>query len=1384
MVAASITTRSGEEWWWPVSSLTQRKQLIRFGLSTLAETNGHYDFERICLGLARHRITSNLVPATGPVSGGGDQGRDGESHWTNLPNELPATSSSSLFVTMASTEKVVLACTIQKTSVPGKMRRDLASICGQGDAVQRVVYFTVAAVAVNKRHELQDEARQKYGVALDIWDAAAIAQHLSDPDLYYLAVEFLHLPADQTPVPAQPRSWLMPVPDTCSAIAREGLLDAIVRALQADATPVVLTGLEGAGGFGKTTLAALACRDQRVIARFPDGVLWKSLGRQVIGANIATAVNDLVEYLTGQRPTYSDPQLAGSHLAGVIGERRCLLVLDDVWNADQLAPFLIGAPSCMRLVTTRIAAVVPAEATCIRVDALTSEQAEAVLGRGLEADRATLAGLVVRTGRWPVLCGLVNGTLRRRAARGGGIAEAIRWAEAMLDTGGPAALDTTDSTARGMAIGTTMEASLTMMAETDPGAVGRYRELGVFPTDTDIPLDTLVCYWQRTGGIDRHDAERLCHTYAEANLIEEFQLDPPAIRLHDVIADYLRHDARPRATALNRALLDSYRTDLPDEDDLPTTWWRLPATEPYLWRHLALHLRDAGRVDELTALLRDLRWASVKTHRLGPASVEADTALLPGDAHARALGQLLRGTSHLYQPGDPITMSITTFAAYAAGDPLLRDAATRLIDRLTTPHLRPTAPPLPDQPHPAVNRILTGHVVGPGALAVAPDGSWLASTGYADPVRVWNPAEGTQMFSLPGPEEGAWTLAVATDGSWLASGGGDGVVRVWNMPEGTERAVLAGHTKTIWALAVAPDGSWLASGGDDDTVRIWDMPDGTPRVVLPGCTFRVAALAVAPDGSWLAVASSTDRRWVTAWVWRLADGARLNLGVTGTYASKATALAVAPDGSWLASATFEQVHLWNPIDGKLLYVLKGHSRWVSALAVAPDGSWLASAGEDGIVRLWNPVTGGELGQLTGHTGHVTALAVAPDGSWLASACGDGWSDDDSIVRVWNIADRTTRAVLTGHSDDVRTLTVAPDGSWLASGGNDHTVRLWNTASSRDPAGVAGHTGRVSALAMAPDGTWVATAGHEGTVRLWNTTDATERAVLRGHTGYISSLVVAPDGSWLASAGHDGSVRLWNTVDATARAVLKQGTKSEFGGATDFVSDLVVAPDGSWLAAAVYENTLWVWDTETGNALLGPLRSGTPVSRLAVAGDGSWLAGAGDGGVIRFWHTANGNELGTFPSQALRVLALASAPDGSWLAIAGGSYAAEVWNVVDGTQHSLHGHTDEVLKLAVAPDGSWLTTVGRDHTARVWNVADGTQQAVVHHAGTTLDVAPDGSWLTTVGWGGAVRIFDPYGHVWASIRLGSQVSRCVINPARPQLVVAGSRHVYFLNIHKD
>ena len=231
--------------------------LIRFALDTLGERNAHHEFERLCLDVARRTLVSNLVPATGPVSSGGDQGRDAESFWTDLAG---APSPVSAFARLASGDKVVLACTIQKMGVPSKIRRDMASICGQGSTVQRVLYFTVASVPVGTQNKLKDEGREAHGVELEIFDAVALTQFLTEPDLYFLAERYLGLPQLPGTSDASIGDLSVAVPEDSvehRIRGRESLLAALEERVAHAGGRLVLCGV---GGSGKSTVALALAR--------------------------------------------------------------------------------------------------------------------------------------------------------------------------------------------------------------------------------------------------------------------------------------------------------------------------------------------------------------------------------------------------------------------------------------------------------------------------------------------------------------------------------------------------------------------------------------------------------------------------------------------------------------------------------------------------------------------------------------------------------------------------------------------------------------------------------------------------------------------------------------------------------------------------------------------------------------------------------------------------------------------------------------------------------------------------------------------------------------------------------------------------------------------
>jgi hypothetical protein len=173
----------------------------------------------------------------------------------------------------------------------------------------------------------------------------------------------------------------------------------------------ITTGLYGAGGFGKTTLAQMVSADRRVRRRFAGQVYLVTVGRDVRGAAaVAPKVNDVIKLISGEDATFTDPGLAGRRLGSLLdtGPRR-LLVLDDVWEAEQLAPFTEGGRRCARLVTTRVPELLSGRGAAVRVDQMSPEQARSLLTSGLSAlDPAVAEGLLAVTGRWPLLLRLVN----------------------------------------------------------------------------------------------------------------------------------------------------------------------------------------------------------------------------------------------------------------------------------------------------------------------------------------------------------------------------------------------------------------------------------------------------------------------------------------------------------------------------------------------------------------------------------------------------------------------------------------------------------------------------------------------------------------------------------------------------------------------------------------------------------------------------------------------------------------------------------------------------------------------------------------------------------------------------------------------------------------
>ncbi|MEM9952732.1 MAG: NB-ARC domain-containing protein [Chloroflexota bacterium] len=1006
----------------------------------------------------------------------------------------------------------------------------------------------------------------------------------------------------------------------------------------------ITTSLVGAGGFGKTTLAAALCHDDDVQTAFDDGVLWVTLGEN---PNLLLIFNGLYRTLTDENRSFETVHEAASRFSEKLAENDILLVVDDIWESEHAKRFLQGGERCARLLTTRFSNIVnDANAKPNNVDEMTTTQSVQLLLSGIDpqpTDLSPFETLAERLGEWALMLDVTNGTLRKRISKGADLADALAYINKALDKRGVGGLKTGSNEVAIRVLDTSIE-------QLEREQQSRLFELAIFLDDSDIPLTSVMALWDW----DDFDTEELVDLLDDLSFVK-FDAETQTIRLHDVVREVLasKLQTEQAPTTVHARLIRNYGIPVGTGHALSETMeegFSVALPDDYAWINLAYHLIQAEQHDTLRDLLLTFDYLQNKLDATDPNALIADCDSYLKSADDRLI-ELLKSafilSSHITQ-NEPSRL-LECLSKHLAGYDRQFGKLAELFENAEVAELIPTHPNFLSfkAAGGTLIRTLAGHINFVNCVAVS--GIHAISASSDDTLKVWNWQTGELLRTLEGHTNSV--NSVVLSGVYAVSGSGtrsrlvsqfvpqDYTLKVWNWQTGELLRTLEGHTNSVNSVALSGVHAVSASGFDTDpfsdfvskddyVLRVWNWQTGELILTLDGHTDAVNGVALSEE---YAVSASSDST-LKVWNWQTGELLRTLEGHTNAVNS------VALSGIYAVSTSYDEtLRVWNWQTGELLRTLEGHTNAVNGVAlsgtyaISASGSGSHFRSQDYTLKVWNWQTGELLRTLEGHTNAVNSVDLS--GAYAVS------TSSDKTLKVWNWQLDEVSQIIEGHVASVDSIVIS--GKYAISGGGgsrftsqDNTLKVWNWQTG-ELLRTLESTNTVNSVALS--GIYVIGGSRSKDVlKVWNWQTG---ELLRTSESFTSSVNdIAVSGTYAVNASgstfrsQDNVLNVWNWQTDELLRTLEGHTASVNCVA---ISGTYVISGGGGSLFDSEDYTLKVWNWQTGE-LLKTLEGHTASvncvaisGTYAVSGSGINSGFSAQGNTLKVWNWQTGDCLYTF-----------------------------------------------------------------------------------------------------------------------------------------------------------
>ncbi len=423
-------------------------------------------------------------------------------------------------------------------------------------------------------------------------------------------------------------------------------------------------------------------------------------------------------------------------------------------------------------------------------------------------------------------------------------------------------------------------------------------------------------------------------------------------------------------------------------------------------------------------------------------------------------------------------------------------------------------------------REFTGHAGNMYAIAVSPDGRYLAGCGKDKKIWIWdlkNTGTNNPVLHFAGHHQEAAAVCFSPDSGYLASGGLDYLPRLWGMKQQKEIRTFSGHASIVYAAAMSNDGRFLAEGSEGNLINLWDLTKGELISSLNQEKARNAAwgtihaLDVHPDGS-LFVSGSSD---CSVSLWNFKEKKEIK-GFIAPHGVKSVRFS--EDGASLAigSAGSGKIKIgcwdWEKTD-EPEWVMEAEDKWGCSVDIHGEKGYLAVAFDHDckdkpdlvLIDLKNK---NKRYVLPHHPDRIRAIRMCRNGHYLATACHDG------RVRLFDISDANNIKLEKEYLEGAWVISVdlSEDGRFILSGSSDNSARLYDRdADGKKPVHIfSGHTSEVFA-SFSPNEKYILTASKDSTTKIWDRASGDEIAMLVS-LGETDWAVLTPSGLFDASPG--------------------------------------------------------------------------------------------------------------------------------------------------------------------------------------------------------------------------------------------------------------------------